>query len=85
MWLSGKESTCHRRDRFNPWVGKIPWSRKLQPLQQSCLENPMDGGAWRAIVHGVAELDTAEHACTHITFNKITFIKAYAHYSLSYK
>ena len=27
------------------------------PLQYSCLENPMDGGAWWAIVHGVAESD----------------------------
>ena len=26
-----------------------------KPLQYSCLENPMDGGAWRAAVHGVAE------------------------------
>ena len=25
------------------------------PLQYSCLENPMDGGAWKAEVHGVAE------------------------------
>ena len=25
------------------------------PLQYSCLENPMDGGAWKATVHGVAE------------------------------
>ena len=25
------------------------------PLQSSCLENPMDGGAWKAAVHGVAE------------------------------
>ena len=28
------------------------------PLQYSCLENPMDGGAWRAAVHGVAEGQT---------------------------
>ena len=32
---SGKESACQRRrqkrHRFNPWVGKIPWSRKWQP------------------------------------------------------
>ena len=33
-WLSGKESAyqCrrHRRHGFNPWIGKIPWSRKWQ-------------------------------------------------------
>ena len=28
------------------------------PLQHSCLENPMDGGAWKATVHGVAEGQT---------------------------
>ena len=28
------------------------------PLQYSCLENPMDGGAWKAEVHGVAESRT---------------------------
>ena len=30
------------------------------PFQYSCLENPMDGGAWRATVHGVTESDTTE-------------------------
>ena len=34
-WHRGEESVCqcrrHRRRRFNPWVGKIPWSRKWQP------------------------------------------------------
>ena len=33
-WCSGKESTCqcrrHKRGGFDPWVGKIPWSRKWQ-------------------------------------------------------
>ena len=32
-WLSGKESTCQcRRCRFDPWIGKIPWRRKWQPI-----------------------------------------------------
>ena len=32
-WLSGKELVCqHRRGRFDPWVGKIPWRRKWQPI-----------------------------------------------------
>ena len=44
-------------DRFNPWVGKIPWGRKWQPnpLQYSSLGNPMDRRAWLATVHGVAK------------------------------
>ena len=31
------------------------WRRRWHPLQYSCLENPMDGGAWWAAVHGVAK------------------------------
>ena len=34
------------------------WKRKWQPLQYSCLENPRDGGAWWAAVHGVARSQT---------------------------
>ena len=30
------------------------------PLQYSCLENPMDGGSWKAAIHGVAEGRTQE-------------------------
>ena len=58
-WLSGKESTCQcRREKrlgFNPWVRKIPWRRRWQPLQYSYLENPMDRGAWWAMVHEVSQ------------------------------
>ena len=43
------------RDSFDSWVGKVPWRRKWQPLQYSCLENPMDRGTWWAIVHGIAK------------------------------
>ena len=53
-WLSGKESACHcrrhRRCRFNPWVGRSPGEGNGNPLQYSCLRNPMDRGAWWAIV-----------------------------------
>ena len=35
--------------------GIYPWRRKWQPLQYSCLENPVDRGAWRATVHRVSK------------------------------
>ena len=63
-----KESSCrckrHKRLRFDPWVGKIPWGN---PLQYSCLENTMDRGAWRATVHRVTKSRTRLNglACTH--------------------
>ena len=38
-----------------PKSGRSPRGRHGKPLQCSCLENPMDRGAWRAIVHGVTE------------------------------
>ena len=47
-----------------PGSGRSPGGGKGNPLEYTCLENPMDGGDWWATVHGVAELDTAEHACT---------------------
>ena len=37
------------------WVGKIPGGGHGNPLQCSCLENPVDRGAWWATVHGVAK------------------------------
>ena len=38
--------------------GRTPGERNGTPLQYSCLENPMDGGAWWATVHGVAKSRT---------------------------
>ena len=35
------------------------------PLQYSYLENSMGRGAWQATVHGISELDVAEHVCAH--------------------
>ena len=38
-----------------PVSGRSPGEGNGNPLQYSCLENPMDGGAWRATVHGVTK------------------------------
>ena len=38
-----------------PESGRCPEGGDGNPLQYSCLDNPMDGGAWWATVHGVAE------------------------------
>ena len=43
-----------------PGSGRSPGEGNGNPLRYSCLENPMDRGAWRATVHGVAQLDMAE-------------------------
>ena len=61
--ISGKEPICQcRRPKirgFDPWVGKISWRRTWQPTscldKYSCLDNPMDREAWRAMVHGVTK------------------------------
>ena len=61
---SYKEPICQcrrlMRRKFDPWVGKIPGGGHGSPLQYSCLENPMDRGAWRATVHRVSESDMTE-------------------------
>ena len=38
-----------------PRLGRYPGEGYGNPLQNSCLKNPMDRGAWRAIVHGVTK------------------------------
>ena len=43
------------RRGFNPWVGKIPGGGHGNLLQHSCLENPMDRGAWWAVFQRVAK------------------------------
>ena len=39
-----------------PGLGRSPGRENGHPLQDSCLKNPMDRGAWRATVHGVARV-----------------------------
>ena len=43
-----------------PGSEEIPGEGHGNPLQHSCLENPMDRGVWWATVHGVTELDMTE-------------------------
>ena len=63
-WLSGKESACNSGDAGDvgsfPGLGRSLGEGHGNPLQYSCLENPMDRGAWWATVHVVAESDRTE-------------------------
>ena len=52
-------SACNAGDLGSvPESGRSPGEGNGNPLQYSCLENPMDRGAWWAIVHGVAKSRT---------------------------
>ena len=57
QWV--KESTCSAGDVRDvgsvPGLGRSPGGGHGNPLQYSCLENPMDRGAWGTIVHRVAK------------------------------
>ena len=56
-----KASACNAGDPGSiPGLGSFPGEGNGNPLQYSCLENPMDRGPWRATVHGVAKSDTTE-------------------------
>ena len=59
-WLSGEEYACQVGDVGSlPELGRSPGEGNGNPLQYSCLVNPMDRGAWLATVHRVTkESDT---------------------------
>ena len=68
------------------WIGikleKKKKERKVilkngNPLQYSCLENPMDRGAWWATVHGFAELDTTEQVTFSLSFHSQRMLQLY--------
>ena len=54
-WLRQLRIACNGRDQGSiPGLGRSPGGGHGNPLQYSCLENPMDGGAWWAMVHRAA-------------------------------
>ena len=84
----GKESACNAGDLgLIPGLRRSPGGRHGNPLQYSCLENPMDRAAWRAIIHGVAKSWTrlkqlSTHTCTHmLTLEKRYLCKKRKRYS----
>ena len=58
----GKETTRNAGDTGDvgsfAGLGRFPGGGHGNPLHSSCLENPMDRGAWQAIVHGVINHQT---------------------------
>ena len=52
----GEVSACNAEDLgLIPGLGRSPGEGNGNPLQSSCLENPMDRGAWWTVVHGVTK------------------------------
>ena len=68
--LSAMQEAQETRVQSLGWEDPLGEGNGL-PLQDSCLENSMDRGAWRATVHGGAESDTTEQLSTH-THNDIS-------------
>ena len=78
-WLSGKEYACNAGDQGSiSGSGRSPGEEIGNPLQYSCLGNPMDRGAWWATIHGVAEeLDTLSDFTTSTTIYVFMYVYIY--------
>ena len=70
-WLSGKESACQAEDPGSiSGLGRCPGEGNGNPLQYSCLRNPMDRGVWQAIVHKL-EKDLDNNNIAYLTKSSI--------------
>ena len=67
----GKVSACNEGDRVQSLGWEDPLRRKYNPLQYSCLEISMHGGAWLATVHWVIKSRTQLSDFTHFTLYTI--------------
>ena len=67
----GKASPYNAGDPDSiPGLGRSIGEGNGKPLQYSCLENPMDGGAWQAILHRAAESGTTERLHLNMPLKK---------------
>ena len=89
QWLSSKESTCNAGTTGD--MGSILGSGRYSggghrnPLQYSCLENPMDRGAWQATVHGGhKESYTTDQQHCHSYLNKAYLTQVFSPKSTPY-
>ena len=79
----GKESAYNVGD-----LGLIPGSRRSlgegngNPLQYSCLENPMDTGAWWATFHEVAQSPTEYRGAVHLSFIHLIYVLCQIHHTV---
>ena len=64
--VSADPASCYTRPASSPPLDPLSGDSSGTPLQYSCLENPMDGGAWWAAVHGVAKSRTQLNDFTFI-------------------
>ena len=65
----GKESVCNAGDPASiPGSGRSPGEGNGNPLQYSCLENPMDRDAWGLQSMGLQESNTTERLSTHMPY-----------------
>ena len=80
MSTSGKASVCNVGDPGSiSGLGRYPEEGNGNPLQYSCLENSMDGGAWWATVHGVAKTlkqlsDFTKHVGVRSTSSNVSWV-----------
>ena len=66
-----------KKHRFDPWVRKIPWKREWQSTLVVSSGNLMDGGTWKATIHGVTNSNMTEqliHTHTYIYIYGVYFI-----------
>ena len=92
QWLSGKESACNAGDTGDMGsilgLGRSPGGGHGNPLQYSCLENPMDRGVWQPTVYRVAKSQTqlkrlSAHTCSCADFLTLKKIESLSFYLLN--